>query len=45
MALPDIQDHLESQYILAQEKNSKLLGQIKAIKYVLAHKQSKPIEV
>lgn len=45
IALPDMQDYLESQYILAQEKNSKLLGQIKAIKYVIAHKKSKSIEV
>jgi hypothetical protein len=38
---PEMRGHLKSQYILARENSSKLLGQIKAIKSVLAH-QKKP---
>jgi hypothetical protein len=38
-SFPEMKTHLESQYMLARENSSKLLGQIKAIKSVLAHQQ------
>ena len=38
-SFPEMKTHLESQYMLARENSSKLLGQIKAIKTVLAHQQ------
>ncbi|WP_434939409.1 response regulator [Shewanella sp. HL-SH8] len=38
-SFPDMKMHLESQYLQARENSSKLLGQIKAIKSVLAHQQ------
>ncbi|MEZ9595503.1 response regulator [Shewanella sp. 10N.261.52.F9] len=38
-SFPEMKAHLESQYLQAREKSSKLLGQIKAIKSVLAHQQ------
>ncbi|MCL1066892.1 response regulator [Shewanella olleyana] len=39
LSFPEMKGHLESQYMLAREKSSKLLGQIKAINSVLAHQQ------
>lgn len=38
-SFPEMKTHLESQYLQARENSSKLLGQIKAIKSVLAHQQ------
>ncbi len=38
-SFPEMKEHLESQYMLARENSSKLLGQIKAIKSVLSHQQ------
>ncbi|WP_351019519.1 response regulator [Shewanella sp. AC91-MNA-CIBAN-0169] len=38
-SFPEMKSHLESQYMLARENSSKLLGQIKAIKSVLTHQQ------
>lgn len=38
-SFPEMKAHLESQYLQARENSSKLLGQIKAIKSVLAHQQ------
>ncbi len=38
-SFPEMKAHLESQYMLARENSSKLLGQIKAIKSVLSHQQ------
>lgn len=38
-SFPEMKVHLESQYLQARENSSKLLGQIKAIKSVLAHQQ------
>ncbi|GIU25586.1 response regulator [Shewanella schlegeliana] len=38
-SFPEMKEHLESQYIVARENSSKLLGQIKAIKSVLSHQQ------
>lgn len=38
-SFPEMKEHLESQYLLARENSSKLLGQIKAIKSVIAHQQ------
>ena len=38
-SFPEMKLHLESQYLQARESSSKLLGQIKAIKSVLAHQQ------
>lgn len=38
-SFPEMKEHLESQYMLARESSSKLLGQIKAIKSVLLHQQ------
>ncbi|MDO6775117.1 response regulator [Shewanella sp. 3_MG-2023] len=38
-SFPEMKEHLESQYMLARENSSKLLGQIKAIKSVIAHQQ------
>lgn len=38
-SFPEMKTHLESQYMLARENSSKLLGQIKAIKSVLVHQQ------
>lgn len=38
-SFPEMKEHLESQYMLARESSSKLLGQIKAIKSVLSHQQ------
>jgi hypothetical protein len=38
-SFPEMKKHLESQYLLARENSSKLLGQIKAIKSVLMHQQ------
>ncbi|WP_065204325.1 response regulator [Shewanella woodyi] len=38
-SFPEMKLHLESQYLQARENSSKLLGQIKAIKSVLAHQQ------
>ncbi|MCG9730053.1 response regulator [Shewanella sp. Isolate13] len=38
-SFPKMKEHLESQYMLARENSSKLLGQIKAIKSVLSHQQ------
>uniref|UniRef100_A0A7S9IZK6 Response regulator n=1 Tax=Shewanella eurypsychrophilus TaxID=2593656 RepID=A0A7S9IZK6_9GAMM len=38
-SFPEMKAHLESQYVQARENSSKLLGQIKAIKSVLAHQQ------
>ena len=35
----EMKEHLEFMYMLARENSSKLLGQIKAIKSVLAHQQ------
>ncbi|MGK0272574.1 MAG: hypothetical protein ACI88H_003246 [Cocleimonas sp.] len=39
-SLPELKEHLESQYTKSRECSSKLLGQIKAIKSVMSH-QSK----
>lgn len=36
---PEMKAHLESQYLLARETSSKLLGQIKAIKSAITHQQ------
>ncbi len=36
-SFPEMKAHLESQYLQAREKSSKLLGQIKAIKSALSH--------
>ncbi|MCL1063051.1 response regulator [Shewanella benthica] len=38
-SFPEMKVHLEFQYLQARENSSKLLGQIKAIKSVLAHQQ------
>jgi len=38
-SFPKMKEHLESQYMLARENSSKLLGQIKAIKSVITHQQ------
>lgn len=38
-SFPEMKEHLEFMYMLARENSSKLLGQIKAIKSVLAHQQ------
>ncbi|MEJ2765232.1 response regulator [Photobacterium sp. MCCC 1A19761] len=38
-SFPEMKEHLESQYLQARENSSKLLGQIKAIKIVLAHQK------
>lgn len=38
-SFPEMKVHLESQYLQSRENSSKLLGQIKAIKSVLAHQQ------
>lgn len=38
-SFPEMKAHLESQYLQAREKSSKLLGQIKAIKSVLSHQR------
>ncbi|MGZ9899798.1 response regulator [Shewanella gaetbuli] len=38
-SFPEMKDYLESQYILARENSSRLLGQIKAIKSVLSYQQ------
>ncbi|OEG75639.1 response regulator [Shewanella colwelliana] len=38
-SFPEMKAHLESQYMLARENSSKLLGQVKAIKSVLAHQK------
>lgn len=38
-SFPEMKEHLESQYMLARENSSKLLGQIKAIKSVITHQQ------
>jgi hypothetical protein len=38
-SFPEMKVHLESQYMLARENSSKLLGQIKAIKSVLDHQK------
>jgi hypothetical protein len=38
-SFPEMKAHLEFQYLQARENSSKLLGQIKAIKSVLAHQQ------
>ncbi|MGI2146976.1 response regulator [Shewanella frigidimarina] len=38
-SFPEMKTHLESQYLQAREKSSKLLGKIKAIKSVLSHQQ------
>lgn len=38
-SFPEMKMHLESQYMLARENSSKLLGQIKAIKSVLVHQK------
>lgn len=38
-SFPEMKEHLELMYMLARENSSKLLGQIKAIKSVLAHQQ------
>ena len=38
-SFPEMKAHLESQYLLARETSSKLLGQIKAIKSAITHQQ------
>jgi hypothetical protein len=38
-SFPEMKAHLESQYMLARENSSKLLGQIKAIKSALSHQK------
>ncbi|MDF0536041.1 response regulator [Shewanella sp. A32] len=38
-SFPEMKTHLESQYLQARERSSKLLGQIKAIKSVLSHQR------
>lgn len=38
-SFPEMKAYLESQYLQARENSSKLLGQIKSIKSVLAHQQ------
>ncbi|MXR69573.1 response regulator [Shewanella sp. JBTF-M18] len=38
-SFPEMKAHLESQYLQARERSSKLLGQIKAIKSVLSHQR------
>jgi predicted transcriptional regulator len=42
-SFPEMKEHLESQYLQAREKSSKLLGKIKAIKAVLSHQKKLPI--
>lgn len=37
---PEMKEHLESQYLLTLEKNSKILGQIRALKSALSYHQS-----
>ncbi|WP_076416850.1 response regulator [Shewanella sp. UCD-KL12] len=41
-SFPEMKTYLEFQYIQARENSSKLLGQIKAIKSVIAHQQKQP---
>ena len=38
-SFPEMKAHLKSQYLQARENSSKLLGQIKAIKSVIAHQK------
>ncbi len=38
-SFPEMKTHLKSRYLQARENSSKLLGQIKAIKSVIAHQQ------
>jgi len=40
-SMPELKEHLESNYLQSREHSSRLLGQIKAIKSVISHQKKK----